>query len=279
MACSIRIAVSISVLALSLSAEALESKAAATPVATPAATPAAPAPIVGANIKPAKIVMHVDRKDLHFDGQITGQQFSAGEVADVTTKKIQGIGLEGIVENSALWLLGFRDHDVLVSVNGHPMKAVSDLKLIETSLKVAKFHDYKVLRSNEPTEWRVEFIEVGKVVAEEPAAKPVVPERVTTLKKEMLKKLDAEPAATRLSPEFKEGGTIRCFRVVNVTAKSAFKRAGLVSGDCIFALNGKKFTSPAATLDMFDQMRAQGAPMTFEIERRGEKKAFRVEFE
>lgn len=243
---------------------------------SPSATASPPTLQTGAALRKERTILKVNRADLRFDAD----KASVGEVMDVATKKPMGLAFAGIAEGSAYWVLGFRDGDVLKSVNGHEMKAVADVKSIAVSARVAKFHDYKVSRANESIEWRVEF-ETGslaKAAVEEPA-KVVVPERVIKLKKDALKTLDFEPASARLSPEYKEGGSIRCFRVVNVAPTSVFKRAGFVNGDCVLTLNGKKLSTPSSTLEIFDGMRAQAAPLTFEVERRGGTKAFRVEFE
>lgn len=223
-----------------------------------------PVPMVPAEAAPA---MLVSRADLHFDTDKT----TAGEVVDLKSKSIEGVSLENVAPDSTFTKLGFKNHDVLLAVNGHPMRHASDLKLIATSSKVAKIHEYKVRRGENEMTWKIEFTDAAPV-------KELKPERTITLKRESLKKLESEPDSARVTPVYEPGGKVKCFRFVNVTPNSVFKRAGVVPGDCVISVNGRKLDSPTSTLEMYDQMRAQMAPVVFELDRKGDTHVYKIEF-
>lgn len=230
-------------------------------------TGASPQPVAMVAPEAKAGVVNVNRADLHFDTDKT----TAGESVDLKTKSIEGLGLENIAPDSTFAKLGFKNHDILLAVNGHPMQHASDMKLIATSSKVAKMHEYKVRRGDTVTTWKIEFSDAAP-------AKELKPDRVITLKRDSLKKLESEPDSARVAPVYEEGGKVKCFRVVNITPNSVFKRAGLTPGDCVISVNGKKLDTPASTLEMYDQMRAQMAPVVFELDRKGEPHVYRVEF-
>lgn len=283
--CSIAFACSLAfakepVIALPKKGERAPSSATATPAPEETVNVAMPVGAITAPIG-APVERTVNRADVPFE---VGK-FTVGEVSDVTTKKPLGLGLAGITEGSTMAKLGFKDGDVLVSVNGHAMLKVSDIDLLAKSLKVSKFHDYQVRRAEESMKWKVVFVE-GAATVQAPKPVPMAdakPERTIKIKKEKLKgtpiELDKILESGRVAPEMDKQGNVKCFRAVNLSPKSVLKMAGLQPGDCILAVNDKVLDSPVVLLGIYERVLATGGPVTYVIERRGEKKKFQVEME
>ncbi len=207
------------------------------------------------------------------------------------TTVVEGLKFENLTPDSPMAMMGFQNGDVLASVNGRPMTIAGDLALLQKSVKLAKFHDYEVLRGGQKLKWKLEFMDRAPAANAPTAAPPkpttVVegkPERTIKLKKakveELTKNLSEVLMQARMVPDMdKKTGEVRCFRAVDVQPKSIFKMAGLQPGDCVVSVNGQLMNSPAASMEVYTQVQTSGGPVTYTVERRGEKKTIRVEVE
>ncbi len=80
-----------------------------------------------------------------------GEEFSAFGIDFSST----GIALEGVVENSAVYLMGFRNGDLIQSVNSVPIKTVADFKGYLLKNKNAGEHFFDIIRNQKQTKFVV----------------------------------------------------------------------------------------------------------------------------
>jgi hypothetical protein len=72
-----------------------------------------------------------------------GEEFSAFGIDFSST----GVALEGVVENSSLYGIGFRNGDLIQSVNSSPIKTIADFKVYLSNNKNTGEHGFDIIRN------------------------------------------------------------------------------------------------------------------------------------
>jgi hypothetical protein len=83
-----------------------------------------------------------------------GEEFSAFGIDFSST----GIALDGVVENSSVYLMGFRNGDLVQSVNNLAIKTIDDFKRYLSNNKDTKEHHFDVIRNQKQTKLLVKKI-------------------------------------------------------------------------------------------------------------------------
>ena len=83
-----------------------------------------------------------------------GEEFSAFGIDFSST----GIALDGVVENSTVYLMGFRNGDLIQSVNSVPIKTVADFKGYVSNNKNNGEHQFDIIRNQKQTKLLVKKI-------------------------------------------------------------------------------------------------------------------------